>query len=269
MLKLLHSNLDAGKDFLVTEYHAGGTLCDHPNRYEGRALETLLAFRPLVEAVSTIHDKGAIHRDIKLNNIFVASDGRLVLGDFGIVIFRDAEGARFTETYERVGSRDWMAPWANSAHRLELEDVNPTLDIYPLGKVLYCMVAGRRSLELWYYDRVAKNNRPANNLEHLFPDDLAMSTVNETLAKCVVEEEEHCLKSAKELLRLVDEAITSLSLSGRRLVEGKAWRCQICGKGYYGQGMPLGNYVGLGSVLGRMRLLICNNCGHTEWFAGS
>jgi len=81
----------------------------HLNRYKGRGLDALLAFRPLVEAVALIHKSHAIQRDIKPQNIFVAGDGHLVVGEFGIVLFKNAEGSRMTETYERVGTRDWMA----------------------------------------------------------------------------------------------------------------------------------------------------------------
>jgi serine/threonine protein kinase len=48
---------------------------------------TLEAFRALVDGVREIHKQGAIHRDIKTENIFVATSGELVLGDFGIVFF--------------------------------------------------------------------------------------------------------------------------------------------------------------------------------------
>lgn len=166
VLKLLASNL--GEGFIVTQFHQRGTLAGDITMSKGRALEALLAFRPLVEAVSLIHKGAAIHRDIKPENIFVASDGHLVLGDFGIVLFKDDKG-RVTETYERAGSRDWMARWANTQHRLALEEVNATFDIFPLAKVLWCMVSGRPNLDLWYYNRTAKGRRPASNLEELFP----------------------------------------------------------------------------------------------------
>ena len=47
-------------------------------------------------------------------------------------------------TFERVGTRGWMAPWAQNDLRLLAEDINPRLDIYPLAKVLWSMIAARR-----------------------------------------------------------------------------------------------------------------------------
>jgi serine/threonine protein kinase len=109
-LKLLHENVD--DRFIVTEFHQRGTL-DHKNnfnRYKGNALAALDAFRNLLGGVSEVHNLGLVHRDIKLQNIFVAESGNLVLGDFGIVFFQ--EGGRLTTTFEMVGSHFWMAPWA-------------------------------------------------------------------------------------------------------------------------------------------------------------
>jgi serine/threonine protein kinase len=85
ILKLLHAN--PSERFIVTEYHPNGTLDKHLDLFRGNVLESLKAFRPLVDAVRLIHEQGAIHRDIKTSNIFVATDGRLLLGDFGIVFF--------------------------------------------------------------------------------------------------------------------------------------------------------------------------------------
>jgi len=269
ILKLVDWNFD--ETWMVTEYHPGGTLEHSLDKYRGHALESLLAFRPLVEAVSAIHKKNAIHRDIKLKNIFVANDGRLVLGDFEIVIFEDAPGGRLTETYERVGTRDWMAPWANTEHRLALAEVNPTLDIFPLGKVLWCMISGRRGLEFWYHDRAAKGNRPANNLEHLFIGDPAIKEVNVILAKCIVDEEERCLQSANELLALVDNGIERIRRLGQKPESGDRWLCLVCKKGYYSEeswrwSLQLATKPQNNNHREEMNVFFCDHCGHMQAF---
>ncbi len=267
VLALLDSDMNEG--FIVTEFHQRGTLADDIARYRGRALEALLAFRPLVEAVSVIHKGDAIHRDIKPENIFVANDGHLVLGDFGIVLFKD--GGRLTETYERAGSRDWMAPWANTQHRLTLDEVDATFDIYPLAKVLWCMVSGRRSLDLWYYSRTAKGSRPSNNLEELFPGDPAMLAVNKILAKCIVEEEEHCLKSADDLVAMVDQSIAGIRSPGIRQDAKLPWLCHVCGKGHYPAqtpypGMTIDVHIDRQLAQMNLDLHVCDFCKHAEFF---
>jgi len=139
VLKLLHQNVDAR--FIITEFHQNGTLDRNLYRYKGKTLDALTAFRKLVDGVCQIHKQGAVHRDIKPENIFVSSSGDLVLGDFGIVFF--VEQGRLTTTLERVGTTYWMAPWAYKNERLDVAAINPSLDVYPLGKVLWSMISGR------------------------------------------------------------------------------------------------------------------------------
>jgi serine/threonine protein kinase len=70
-------------------------------------------------------------------------DDELVLGDFGIV-FLPSVGEPLTETRERVGPRDYMAPWMDRGERVE--DVHTCSDVYMLGKLLWCMISGKLKL---------------------------------------------------------------------------------------------------------------------------
>jgi len=148
VLRLLEGNEVEG--WMVTEYHEGGTLQEHPRVFAGDALRALRAFEPLVAAVARLHEKNVIHRDIKPANVFRSSENDLTLGDFGIVFWADERQQRMTETYERVGTSDWMAPWANRGRRLA--DVNPTFDLFPLGKLLWSMISGQHELPYWYWE---------------------------------------------------------------------------------------------------------------------
>jgi serine/threonine protein kinase len=271
ILKLLESGADQVPPFIVTEYFPSGTLHSNLPRFKGRAVDALQAFRPLVDAVVAIHEQKAIHRDIKPKNIFVGANGQLVLGDFGIVFFKDAEG-RLTETYDRAGSRDWMAPWVNLEHRFALDELNPTLDIFPLGKVLWCMISGRHQLQFWYFDRAARGSMPANNLEALFPDDPAMGVINTLLAKCIVEEEDKCLRTAAQLLVEVDGAIRQIVRIGKKPEKEDApWLCVVCNKGYYRKPAARWNSPGFADSKGmgthdKLDVYFCDHCGHFEAF---
>src|SRR3972149_4165240 len=123
MTNLSHPNLlkilDADDDskWFVSQYHFRGTLANNLNLFQGNISSALKAFRPLVEGVSLIHEKGYIHRDIKPQNIFLVSSDNLILGDFGIVFFQDPQHTRISDTYENVGSRDWMPGWATGRPR--------------------------------------------------------------------------------------------------------------------------------------------------------
>jgi serine/threonine protein kinase len=203
ILKLLDSNIN--ERWLVTEYHPDGTLDDARSlsRYKGDPLSALRAFHSIVEAVAELHKKGYVHRDIKSNNVFVASDGRLVLGDLGVVFFDDPQRTRLTDEYEKVGTRDWMAPWAHVGVRVD--DVRATFDVFPLGKLLWTMVSGRRILPPYYTHR-----SPGFKLEEVFAGRPGIEQVNSILDKCIVLNEQDCLQDASRLREIVAEAMDSL-----------------------------------------------------------
>lgn len=270
VLRLLHSNVD--ERFIVTEFHPGGTLDEHLARYKGKPLEALAAFRPLVEALVAMHHQhGAIHRDIKTENIFVATDGRLVLGDFGVVFF--TEGQRLTTTYERVGSHFWMAPWAYKNERLAIEQINPSLDVFPLVKVLWSMISGHNGFPYWEWER------DENNLETMFPDSPMVAFINRhIISKCIVREEKDCTMPAPVLLEEIDSLIEQGKRVAQKMEGETTWPCRICGKGTHRPAAsPAGTRYGPPMMLAQcsgdavsdrqpFSIFVCDHCGHAELF---
>ena len=93
--------------------------------------------------------------------------------------------------------------------------------------------------------------------------------------KCLVDEPEHCLASARELLERIDKTITLLEgEGGGRLRDAPDMKCPICGKGYY-QTLPPDNRVGLARYdqdnrpIGQLNVhvFVCTFCQHYELFA--
>ncbi|MEO8593492.1 MAG: protein kinase [Candidatus Solibacter sp.] len=243
--------LDASiqEKWFVMEYFSRGTLSGHIARTRGDILGSLLAFRPLVDAVSQLHEARYIHRDIKPDNVFVGDDGRLMLGDFGLVINPSAATERLTDTYENVGSKEWMPGWALG---IRMDDVQPTFDVFCLGKLFWAMLSGQPFLRLWYYAH------PEFDVEAMFPGDPAMCWAKRVFRKCIVEHEKDCMKDAKELLKLVDELIDTLQIGGQFLRSAVPFRCRICGIGQYSPQLP--------SDSGDMHV-VCSHCGHMETFS--
>ena len=224
LIKLIDAN--ESKRWIVTEFMSGGTLFDRPTTYRGDASRALKTFRCLVETVAGLHKDNFVHRDIKPANVFLGPDNTLVLGDFGLIFVPDQRD-RPTVTDERVGPRDYMPQWGDLGERLE--NVQPNFDVYMLGKLLWCMVSGRLKLPREYH------KRPGYDVTTLFPDDQKMRKVNEILEKCVVEEPEQCVKSAQELLVMVDDALVSIQ-KGLPILDGKGKLvvpCRVCGRGFY------------------------------------
>lgn len=74
---------------LVQEYCQDGDLFDNLMEIERYTFKTLKkGIRQLLEAISSVHQNGFVHRDIKLKNVLVelgAKDLKLKLADFGLV----------------------------------------------------------------------------------------------------------------------------------------------------------------------------------------
>ena len=89
----------------------------------------------LCSALAFCEKRNLLHRDIKPQNVFVASDGTYKLGDFGI-----AKTAERTTSGTKTGTYKYMAP--------EIYNNQPyggKADIYSLGLVLYWLLNDRRT----------------------------------------------------------------------------------------------------------------------------
>jgi serine/threonine protein kinase len=231
--KVEHANLasildhDGKEGWFVTQFYRRGTLSDTVNmsQFTGEALKSLQAVRGIVDALSAMFKAGLIHRDVKPANIFVAGNGALVLGDLGLVFDLDAEG-RLSSTTESAGTADWMAPWAANQR---LEETTFKLDVYGIGKVLYCMISGKKKLAREYH------RRDEGNLEGLFPASPGMREVNALLDQCVVESEQGCtFKSHLDFIAAIDTAIHDISRERPNMLDKmEGWKCQVCKRGQY------------------------------------
>lgn len=82
------------------------------------------------------HEKGIIHRDLKPGNVWLAEDGRAMIGDFGLAVAVDR--SRLTQAGMMVGTVSYMPP-----EQAMGGEVTPQSDLYSLGAMLYEMVCGR------------------------------------------------------------------------------------------------------------------------------
>ena len=262
--RLLDSN--ESERWIVTEYYPGGTIEDHPLKYKGNAISALTAVRPLVETVAALHKDNIFHRDIKPANIFIANDGSLILGDFGIAFLPNLP-ERITLLKESVGPRDYIPPWAETEERLE--KVGGNFDVYMLGKLLWCMVAGRLKLTREWF------NRPDFDLTVRFQNNPRMHMINAILEKCVHETPDKCLPSGGELLPWVDAHLSVMRRGGQMLRDDVPRPCRICGQGFYKAsgvlGLPVsvtaghpGSWRHEGALYASF--LTCDYCGNIELF---
>ena len=104
---------------------------EHPLDME----QVILMGKDLCKALILCHKKNIIHRDIKIDNVFVTRDGDFKLGDFGIA--KQLIGAE--ENMSIKGTYDYMAP-----EMILRQPYDGKVDIYALGMVLYYYANNRK-----------------------------------------------------------------------------------------------------------------------------
>jgi hypothetical protein len=109
-----------------------------------RLEEGLEIFTKVCDAMAYAHHRGVIHRDLKPDNIMVASFGQVYLMDWGLARLtksRPASGEYAQmEAPGAVGTPEYMAPEQARGNPAEM---NERSDIFGLGAVLYEIVSGK------------------------------------------------------------------------------------------------------------------------------
>jgi serine/threonine protein kinase len=126
----------ARADYLVMEYVNGEPLSkriDEAGRLD--VAQTVSVIAQAARALHGAHKAGIVHRDVKPSNLLVQPDGTVVLVDFGVA--RSSNVTSVTSTNAVPGTVLYMAPEQASGR-----PVSAATDIYALGAVAYCCLAG-------------------------------------------------------------------------------------------------------------------------------
>jgi eukaryotic-like serine/threonine-protein kinase len=130
---------DNGQTYFVMEFVDGESLSSVLKR-EGllRPEQAARIVYQTAQGLSTAHDRGVIHRDIKPGNIMIASRGNVKIADFGIALSTQDFSKKLTSTGEFVGTPGYLSPEVCLG-----KPVDQRSDIFSLGIVLFEMLAGR------------------------------------------------------------------------------------------------------------------------------
>ncbi|HEY3840577.1 MAG TPA: protein kinase [Bryobacteraceae bacterium] len=138
-----------GAPYLVSELLEGETL---RMRLRGNPLspwKTVDYSRQIALGLATAHSRGITHRDIKPENLFVTSQGRIKILDFGLakvaLSASDPDDVTVTAISTPgvvLGTASYMSP-----EQVRGEAIDHRSDIFSLGCVLYEMATGTRAFD--------------------------------------------------------------------------------------------------------------------------
>lgn len=175
---------DAGRDFLVLELVAGGTLETRVSQgplplHDVRAIGLGVA-----DALADAHRQGVLHRDLKPANIALTADGRAKILDFGLALLtsHDAVTGRLTMAGTVMGSLPYMAPEQLAGGE------EAASDVYALGVTLFELATGTRPFasERPQALMFAILNTPAPSLRSRRPE--AAAAFDDLVAACLEKE---------------------------------------------------------------------------------
>lgn len=120
--------------YIVMELIDGKTLHDLLNTFPNGLTEpeAVRIGGAIGDALAYSHAKGILHRDVKPSNIMIATDGRVVLVDFGV-----AKTVRTNQARTRIGTEGYMAP-----EQLGSQPQSQAVDVYGLAATIYHALTG-------------------------------------------------------------------------------------------------------------------------------
>ncbi len=153
----------------------------------------------IARALDYAHERGVIHRDVKPTNVMIASDGRVVLTDFGLAM--DVAQGTLGEVF---GSSHYIAPeQARSS-----AGAVPQSDLYSLGVILYQMLVGSVPFDDPSPTSVALQHctRPPPPPREINPD--LCEETEAVLLRALSKSPEERYQTGAELMEALDKALS-------------------------------------------------------------
>ncbi|UYO95936.1 Stk1 family PASTA domain-containing Ser/Thr kinase [Microbacterium sp. M28] len=132
---------DQGQDgelaYLVMEYLPGITLRELMREQRRLTIpQTITIMDAVLAGLAAAHRAGIVHRDVKPENVLLAEDGRIKIGDFGLARATTANTATGAQL---LGTIAYLAPELVTRGTADARS-----DIYALGIMLYEMLTGEQ-----------------------------------------------------------------------------------------------------------------------------
>ena len=147
VLALYDVGVHEGAPYLVSELLEGTSLRERLDAERLTARKAIEYATQVAEALAAAHDRGIVHRDLKPENLFITSQDRIKILDFGLaklVVSANPDLTRvdITGTLPSMilGTPSYMPPEQARGHVADHR-----ADIFSLGCILYEMLQGQRA----------------------------------------------------------------------------------------------------------------------------
>jgi serine/threonine protein kinase/Tol biopolymer transport system component len=141
---------EGGSPYVVSEMLEGETLREKLNSARLPQRKALDYALQIARGLAAAHERGIVHRDLKPENVFITSDGRAKILDFGLAKLTQENGDQSqtdiptwhvnTDPGAVMGTVGYMAP-----EQVRGQKVDHRADIFSFGCILYEMLSGRRA----------------------------------------------------------------------------------------------------------------------------
>ena len=131
---------DAAGDWIVMELVDGPTLRARIDEHGPLDVDTALRWgRQIAEGLAAAHREGLVHRDLKTENVMIASSGHAKILDFGLAkqLAKSDDEATITVSGEVMGTVRCMSP-----EQARGFSVDARSDLFSLGTLLYEVLTG-------------------------------------------------------------------------------------------------------------------------------